>query len=178
MGEVRYPKPALYFASVIYRNYGFYVQSLHKLTELLGEIEETTDELDFTHTQYYNEEMGENLKRRFVLFKPLRGREELPQVKIKTNAIERDLSYENKRTVNVDPGYITLENVILATTKNYTHRIYLRDGIYADLTLIYKKGSYRPLEWTYPDYSEEKTVALFNAWRAILKKKLKLESKW
>jgi len=75
--------------------------------------------------------------------------------------------------VNIDPGYIALEHVILATTKGYAHRIYLKNGIYADLTLIYRDGTYRPLDWTYPDYAEKDTISLFNRWRDYYKKVMK-----
>jgi hypothetical protein len=75
--------------------------------------------------------------------------------------------------LNIDPGYLSLEHVILATTKGYTHRPYLRDGIYADLTLIYQKGSYRALEWTYPDYGQPNIIALFNHLRTMYAEALK-----
>ena len=177
MGEIREVKPVLYFASIIYRMENALKEGLANLLETLGETEEITEEMEFSHTDYYKDEMGENLKRRLLLFKSLRKREELPNIKIKTNEIEKRLSNRGNRTVNIDPGYITLENVILATTKNYTHRIYLGGGIYGDLTLIFKGGTYRPLEWTYPDYASQQIISIFNKWRTILKDSLRKESK-
>ncbi|MBP9560644.1 MAG: DUF4416 family protein, partial [Syntrophorhabdaceae bacterium] len=112
------------------------------------------------------------LYRIFVLFGSLVGRDCLIETKLKTNAIEKDLSTEEKRQVNIDPGYISLENIILATTKNYTHRVYMGSGIYGDLTLIYKKGGYKPLEWTYPDYAGSDIVSIFNRWREHYKRML------
>ena len=94
-------------------------------------------------------------------------------IKSKTNDIEASLAKNGMRTVNIDPGYISLENTILATTKGYAHRIYIGKGIYGDLTLIYNAGTYRSLEWTYPDYGEDDIISLFNGWRGVLKKKLK-----
>ncbi|HIC91403.1 MAG TPA: DUF4416 family protein, partial [Syntrophaceae bacterium] len=85
--------------------------------------------------------------------------------KLYTNSIEKHFCIDHKRRVNIDPGYITPERLVLATGKNYSHRIYLRDGIYADLTLIFKKGSFRPLEWTYPDYATSQVIELMNAIR-------------
>lgn len=175
MGEIREVKSVLYFASIIYRMENAFKEGLANLLETLGETEEITEEMEFSHTDYYKDEMGENLKRRLLLFKSLRKREELPNIKIKTNEIEKRLSNRGNRTVNIDPGYITLENVILATTKNYTHRIYLGGGIYGDLTLIFKGGTYRPLEWTYPDYASQQIISIFNKWRTILKDSLRKE---
>jgi hypothetical protein len=177
LGEIREVKSVLYFASIIYRMENAFKEGLANLLETLGETEEITEEMEFSHTDYYKDEMGENLKRRLLLFKSLRKREDLPNIKIKTNEIEKRLSNRGNRTVNIDPGYITLENVILATTKNYTHRIYLGGGIYGDLTLIFKGGTYRPLEWTYPDYASQQIISIFNKWRTILKDSLRKESK-
>jgi hypothetical protein len=177
LGEIREVKSVLYFSSIIYRMENALKEGLANLLETLGETEEITEEMEFSHTDYYKDEMGENLKRRLLLFKSLRKREELPNIKIKTNEIEKRLSNRGNRTVNIDPGYITLENVILATTKNYTHRIYLGAGIYGDLTLIFKGGTYRPLEWTYPDYASQQIISIFNKWRTILKDSLRKESK-
>jgi len=76
--------------------------------------------------------------------------------------IERQYLEGENRQVNIDPGYIGLERLILATGKNYVHRVYLSHGIYADLTLIFKKGSFRPLEWTYKDYANPEMISMFN----------------
>ncbi|MCX7857847.1 MAG: DUF4416 family protein [Deltaproteobacteria bacterium] len=177
MGEVKETKPVLYFSSIIYGSGNAFNFAQEKLLNLFGEIEEITEEMSFSHTKYYEDEMGLNLKRKFVLFKSLKNREDLPEVKIKTNEIEKEFSFNGKRTFNIDPGYISLENVILATTKNYTHRIYIGKGIYADLTLIFKSGTFRPLEWTYPDYASEPIVGIFNKWRKVLKERLRKEVK-
>ncbi len=173
MGEIKESRPVLYFASIIYSSQEAFKMAKEKLCELLGDVEDLTDEMPFTHTDYYCQEMGENLKRRFILFGCLRRRDELPEVKLRTNKIEKELSLSGRRTANIDPGYISLENVILATTKNYTHRIYIGSGIFGDLTLIFKNGTFRPLEWTYPDYRSEHVVTIFNRWRGLLKGKLK-----
>jgi len=115
--------------------------------------------------------------RSFVIFSPLVDREVLPDVKISTNATEDLFAKEGKRTVNIDSGYIALEHVILATTKGYAHRVYLGKGIHADLTLMFNSGSYRALEWTYPDYAEEQTIALFNRWRDLCKESLRTSAR-
>jgi hypothetical protein len=79
--------------------------------------------------------------------------------------MEQEHASQGKRVVNIDPGYVSGEHMILATTKAYGHRPYLSNGIYADLTLIYRKGSYEALEWTYPDYRQPKLVEMFNGIR-------------
>ena len=101
----------------------------------------------------------------------------LPEIKIKTNEIETSLSDKSseKRKINIDPGYICLEHIILATTKGYVHRPYLREGIYADLTLIFRNKSFQPLEWTYPDYRQDEVIRLFNQFRKKYMEDLKGE---
>lgn len=130
--------------------------------------------LDVSQTDYYSVEMGDRLSRIFILFEPLLERDVLSEIKLKSNDIEIMLSVNGNRTVNIDPGYISLENVILATTKGYAHRIYIGKGIYGDLTLTYHSGTFRSLEWTYPDYGGEYIISLLNRWRELLKEKLKV----
>ena len=110
----------------------------------------------FTHTTYYEAEMGTGLEKFFWAFGGFFPRESLVEAKIFTNALEERLADKRggtlKRRVNLDPGYVTEAQLVLATTKGYSHRIYLRDGIYAEVTLVYYKGGFKPLDWTYPDY--------------------------
>jgi hypothetical protein len=143
------------------------------IREAIGSILDRTAPTSFCYTRYYEKEMGSNLSRIFLLFEPLFNREQLPEIKLKTNSIEASISSEGNRTVNIDPGYISLENIVLATTKGYAHRIYLGSGIFADLTLIYRNSTYKPLEWTYPDYGSEEIIAIFKRWRNILKEKIR-----
>jgi hypothetical protein len=110
--------------------------------------------------------MGEKLIRRFITFEDLFPPEALTDVKRHTDRLEEQ--YRNSaggRTINLDPGYIALEHLILATNKKYTHRPYLGNGVYADLTLIYRDRSFRPLEWTYPDYASAEIIELLNRLR-------------
>jgi hypothetical protein len=173
MGNPHIPKSVKYFASLIFSKEISLHEAQGELVNFIGRIEHTTGILPFVHSKYYDKEMGENLLRIFLLFEPLLHRDLLPEIKLKTNDIERLLSVNGKRTVNIDPGYISLENVILATTKGYSHRVYLSKGIYADLTLRYLNGSYRSLEWTYPDYAEQETIYILNHWREVYKGMLK-----
>ncbi|HOW56283.1 MAG TPA: DUF4416 family protein [Syntrophorhabdaceae bacterium] len=173
MGSIKRPQQVKLFASIIYLNEESLAAAISKMTGTIGPIEQQTQPVLFTHTRYYEKEMGQDLMRLFVLFGPLADRETLPGIKIATNAIEDGLAREGRRTVNIDSGYIALEHVILATTKGYSHRVYLGDGIHADLTLMFHDGSYRPLQWTYPDYAEEQTISIFNRWRDICRQSLK-----
>ena len=97
-------------------------------------------------------------------------------VKTFTNKLEEFFSYEGNRTINIDPGYIAQEHLILATGKGYSHRPYLGSGVYADLTLKYVKDEYRTLEWTYPDYGKEEMRVLFKDLRNQYVNQLKKES--
>ncbi len=108
----------------------------------------------FEYTSYYEQEMGAPLWRRVLAFSGLVAQDGLAQIKLETNAIEQDYRTGGRRRVNIDPGYLLLERFVLATGKNFSHRIYIGQGIYADLTLVYRHGGYHPLPWTYPDYAD------------------------
>ena len=123
----------------------------------------------FNYTTYYNDEMGQEIRRQTAGFLNLVAPESLPDIKLRTNEIETNLLRDEKRQVNIDPGLLSQERFILATGKNFTHRVYLRDGIYADLTLIYQKGAYRPMPWTYPDYREPEFLHYLKVFRKKLK---------
>jgi hypothetical protein len=153
MGRIGVPKPVKLIMSLISSDDRLLNQVIAVLMERSGEVDFTSDILPFDFTEYYTEEMGEGLFRRLVTFLPLIPREKLVWIKRETNEIEEQFAVEGKRRVNIDPGYICAEHLILATTKGYTHRPYLGEGIHADLTLIYREGQFRPLDWTYPDYA-------------------------
>src|SRR5690606_29287200 len=125
-------------------------------------------------TKYYAHEMGEeeNLKRFFVVDVTPVSRDEFVPAKLWSTKLEQDHSQNDKRIFNLDIGLINLENFLLATGKPYTHRIYLSQGVYADLTLVFEKNSYRTLPWTYPDYAHEEKIHFLNSVRQKLKGKL------
>jgi hypothetical protein len=125
---------------------------LERLTELFGDIDLMSSWIPFDYTSYYEQEMGPGLMRRMAAFKTLIDQSSLSAIKLKTNAIERDLSKSENRNINIDPGYMLRERFVLATGKNFAHRIYIGDHIYADLTLIFSKGVFQSQPWTYPDY--------------------------
>lgn len=127
-------------------------EALEELSASYGEADYISPFVAFDYTDYYEKEMGAELMRRFVSFASLIPPESLPDVKLKTNDIEERFSEAGKRRLNIDPGYLAHSHLILATGKGYSHRPYLRDGIYADLTLVFQHGSFQALPWTYPDY--------------------------
>ena len=125
----------------------------HALEDVVGQIDFISREFIFDQTTYYREEMGWPLIKRFLALKSLIDPGTLVDLKISTVEIEAKFSdHMNRRRVNVDPGYISMERLVLATGKNNVHRIYLGRGVWADLTLLFERGEFRPLPWTYPDY--------------------------
>ena len=130
-----------------------------KLTAQFGAVDIVSSWLPFDYTEYYRSEMGEPLFRRMFSFRKLIDQAFLAEIKTITNAIEEQYCINNKRPVNIDPGYMLHSRFVLATGKNYAHRIYIGKKIYADLTLIYTKGGFAKLPWTYPDYLAEDMLA-------------------
>lgn len=152
-------------------------QGVLDLRMAFGEVNFISKRFAFDLTDYYAQEMGGNLFRHFLTFERLIPMSFLPDIKERTNHLEEKYSSPNgNRQINIDPGYLCLEHVILATTKGYTHRPYLKEGIYADLTLIYQNKTFQPLNWTYPDYRQEEVIRLFNQFRKKYMEILKGES--
>lgn len=165
------PKPAKLFVSVIAGSREDIAKVLSKLTGSYGILDFVSSLLAFDYTDYYYAEMGQPLVRRFASFDGLIPQEDLAQIKVQTNLLENEQSAGGNRRVNIDPGYLLAERLVLASGKNYAHRIYLSGGIYADLTLIYRDQEYRPLAWTYPDYAELKV----RNWLRALRQKYLLQ---
>jgi hypothetical protein len=137
------------------------------LKKRFSKIDFESQAIAFKHTDYYESEFGKSLKRKFVSFKKLISPQSLAKIKITTNKIEKGLSRANLRRINIDPGYLSLGKLILATTKDYKHRIYVGNGIFAEVTLFYQDSSFRPWEWTYPDYKTQDYIRLFNQIRSL-----------
>lgn len=123
----------------------------------------------FDYTTYYNAEMGDGIRRLYIIFKETVLGDNLSEIKLLTNRLESERKSATGRSVNIDPGLLSINHVILATTKHAGHRIPLQNGIYAELTLHYSKGSFRPMPWTYPDYRSELTLHFLNGARRELK---------
>ncbi len=137
----------------------------------------TSDVWPFDKTDYYKEQTGPDIQRQFVSFEKLIDPGELAQIKHTTNKIEQELasqlSYDVPRPVNLDPGIIEPSKLVLATTKNYSHRIYIGNQMYAEVTLIYDKGAWSALPYTYPDYRQENYIEFFEKVRRKLLEQLK-----
>ncbi len=138
------------------------------LTKKFGKISHRTDPVNFTFTDYYNKEMGEGIKRFWIAFSKLIYENSLADIKNTTINIEKEFSLNGKRTINLDPGYLNLSRLILASTKDFSHRIYLKDGIYGEITLIYRNKTFSVLPWTYPDYASDIAVDFFKKIRKSL----------
>lgn len=136
------------------------------LVEELGPVDCRSLLLPFTWTDYYGDEMGSDLKRRWIAFAELKERGYLARAKHAAVLLEADLSFDGRRRVNIDPGYVDCAQVVLATAKNFSHRIYIGKGYYAEVTLIYARTGFRLLEWTYPDYKSEKGLEFFEEVRS------------
>ncbi len=162
MSEPREPDPVKLIASIFSPKEELIQEVINRLSLRYGPTDWQSQPMFFDRTRYYEREMGWPLHRRFISFEHLIAPEDLVEVKLETNGLENRYLQRGSRLVNIDPGYIGLERLVLATGKNYVHRIYLGKGIYADLTLVFKKGSYRPLEWTYRDYADPKLIEMFN----------------
>ena len=165
MSKPREPEPVKLFVSVIAADPGRIAEVIGELARHFGAPDYVSEVLSFDYTNYYSAEMGQSLVRRFVAFDGLIRSEELPAIKLETNALEERFSEGGARRVNIDPGYMAKQHFILATGKGFAHRPYIGRGIYADLTLVYRKETYRPLEWTYPDYRAERTIGMLNGLR-------------
>ncbi len=142
---------------------------VHDLVEKIDTIDIVSPWFPFDYTSYYESEMGNPLFRRMLVFKSLIKQTDLPEIKRITNKLELEYSKNDKRKVNIDPGYLLLERFVLATNKNFTHRICISNGIYADLTLIFQKGEFKPLAWTYPDYAAQNMIEFLLKVREKLK---------
>jgi len=148
-----------------------------ELPTQFGRIDLRSPEFPFDLTDYYEEQMGVNLKRRFLSFADLIDPGRLAEMKLQTNALERELgttrTWTVARPINIDPGYITSSKLVLATAKDYSHRIYIGRGIYAEVTLSFVSGHFEPSPWTYPDYRTDQYLSWFGEVREIYSKALK-----
>jgi len=173
VGRIKKHQPVKLIIGFIFKEEGILNKAKDILITRFGAIDYENKTLDFTHTNYYESEFGSDLKRTFFSFKKLFPPENLPEIKIATNIIEKRLSRGGKRMINVDPGYIDMAKLILASTKDYKHRIYLNKGIYAEITLFYQNNTFAPWEWTYPDYKSAGYIETFNQIRKTYAEQLK-----
>jgi hypothetical protein len=135
------------------------------LEKNFGPVRTITPRQLFQWTDYYNSEMGLPIWRFYIEFENLVDPSLLAEIKLKTNELEDSFAEEGRRRVNLDPGLLAPGRFVLATTKDRAHRLALKSGIYAELTLIYEKGSFHALPWTYPDWASEPVRSMLSDWR-------------
>ncbi len=155
MSEPRAPDPAKLVVGVFLKDKPRFDDVLDRVVEGFGPIDLLSRWFPFDCTAYYEREMGRPLFRRMMSFERSIDPDSLSEIKWTTNGIERAFQEGGRRTVNIDPGYLLRERFVLATGKNFAHRISIGKGIYADLTLIYQRGDFQTLPWTYPDYAQD-----------------------
>ena len=156
MGDIHSPSPVLLIIAASSRYDAALEWARSRTATRYGPITHMSAAFDFSETAYYTPTMGADLKKQFLAFERLIDPAALPEIKRLTNAWEADYAalqrHPEPRPLNLDPGYITLAKLVLASTKDHAHRIYLASGIYAEITLSYKHRNWQPMEWTYPDY--------------------------
>ncbi len=155
MGQARDFKPVKLICGIIFSRQEPRDTALRFLLEKFGPVDLTSPDFPFNFSSYYEPEMGPDLKRCFLSFENLIRPDILPEIKNWTNNLELKIQKElgsTGRPVNLDPGYLTASALIMATTKDFSHRIPLKDGIYAHLEFLFSRHGVKILEWTYPDF--------------------------
>ncbi len=165
MGKAKKPKAVKLIIGILAKSQKLFDIAEEFFIKEFGPIDYKSLVISFGHTDYYKKEMGSPLKRKFISFKKTISPEKIAKIKLLTNSIEERLSADKKRRINIDPGYVSDSKLILATTKDYFHRIYLNYGIYAEVTLRWRKSSFEPFEWTYPDYRSKEYISILNTIR-------------
>lgn len=170
---VKTMEPATLISGFITNNISLVNDSCARLESEFGEIEFRSQTLDFNFTDYYTEEFGKDLKRVFISFKNLIDPKNLADIKTFTNTLEKKFQVDGARKINIDPGYVQLGKLVLATTKDQQHRIYLGNLIYAEVTLRFCQNTFTTWPWTYPDYQTPQYIEIFNHIRELHYKKIK-----
>lgn len=147
-----FPLPVKFLCGFIYPQENIYEKTKNVLVKKFGKIDIESETINFNFTDYYSEEMGGNLFRRFISFEKLRNPSDFISIKCFCVNIEKKTAVNGKRKINIDPGYINEAKLVLTTTKDFSHRIYLGKGIYAEVTLQYRNNRFVESAATFPDY--------------------------
>ncbi len=158
MGTVRNAAPVQLICAVCYQDDAIRRLAVNQLLALYGPSSQRSPVLLFDHTKYYQDEMGAPLHKYILAFDGLIDPMDAVEIKWATNRIEARYAAGGKRRINLDPGYLEAAKLILVTTKNFSHRIYLGRGIYGDVQLFWRHGGFQANPWTYPDYLEKSTL--------------------
>jgi hypothetical protein len=180
MGEIRtVTPPAKLIFGILANSEPNRVECLQRLTKEFGALDHQSRVEPFTFTDYYFDEMGEILYRQYISSERLIELDDLPQIKHRTNQIEVEMMQaieggKQRRQVNIDPGYLTQAKLVLATTKDYNHRVYVSDGIFAEVTLHFRRPEgFQPFPWTYPDYTRPEVCQFFNKVRDTYRQQIR-----
>jgi hypothetical protein len=159
MGQTQAPTPVLLIIAASSRYDSALDWTRNKSQSHFGKLGPISEAFSFTETDYYAATMGTGLQKQFLAFETLIDPADLAAIKRRTNCWEAEYASETQhpepRPLNLDPGYITPAKLVLASTKDHAHRLYLRDGIYAEITLAFRYRKWEPMEWTYPDYRRD-----------------------
>lgn len=174
MGKIGPHRPVLFIAAVTSQYPEAFHWGLQQMQQEYGPVAVTSNQFAFEETSYYEKTMGPDLLKQFWVFKKLIDPDQMPAVKHFSNNLEAEFRKQNDfpvdRPLNIDPGYLTEAKLVLATTKDRDHRIYLAQGIYAEVTLYYHRGSWASRPWTYPDYQRQDFQEFFSQGRVLLRK--------
>ena len=176
MGEIRKQRPVLLVAAVSSRHVAAIEDWTRQKSALnWGNICLESALFHFNETRFYTRSMGENLRKKIFAFEKLIPAEKLPEIKILSNKWEQEFAGDNEfpesRPLNIDPGYVTEAKLVLATTKDRDHRVYLNDGIFAEVTLHYTQHRWRSSRWTYPDYQRDDVLEFLTDCRNYLRQR-------
>lgn len=170
MGKITGPAPVKLFVGMLSQDIALFDELSAKLTDSYGITDLESPVWPWEHSQYYQEEMGSSLKRKFIFFERLIDPGIIAEIKLKTDMLEKQyLNEQGGRKINLDPGYLDASKLVLVSTKNFSHRIYLSNGIYGEATLIYSGGDFQPLPYTFPDYQTEDYLQTFRKARELYK---------
>jgi len=178
MGEIHSPLPVKLFVGMLSPDPALFADCADKLSRQYGPLEYQSQPMPWDKTDYYREEMGDGILRKFLFFAGTIDPGKLPGIKHFTNSLEQAFAVPDRlarrRRINLDPGYLTEAKVVLATTKDYAHRLYIGENMYAEVTLRYdgKERSFTPHEFTYPDFRSREYLTLFNRVRQKLREEL------
>jgi hypothetical protein len=175
MAQIRTPLPVKLFVGVLTTLPSLLPEIDARLSALFGPIDSCSEVFPFDQTHYYDKEMGHPLKRQFFSFAALIDPSEIAGIKVKTNNLESAIASEHpgkQRPVNLDPGYLEQSKIVLASTKNFFHRILVSGGIYAEVTLHYQDGEWEDFPWTFPDYKSTGYRGFFASLREVYRNQL------
>ncbi len=177
MWDIKQPDPVKLIVGILAADEDCLARAIQAISTELGTIDLSSQVWPFTQTHYYDQEIGTHILRQFVSLDQLVDPGDLARIKHQTNALEQgmaqELAYPTPRPINLDPGFIEPSKLVLASTKNFSHRIYIGKNMYAEVTLIVDKGQWSALRYTFPDYRQSDYYAFFEQVRQRLRSQLK-----